>query len=168
MESEQIFQIPKCDYPESIIVKYGYWCSTFDINQKSLLKKFERSLFPERGIDFEEFRKSLMVASNYIKDYRGRAQNLEKFNYTFLTVGLLLTVCSCLALGVYALMIHMLIPIASYIILAIIINKVTSNYQNKYLRQGHLLLALVCRNENNRLYLKHRVEMRPGFLGKWI
>lgn len=30
------------------------------------------------------------------------------------------------------------------------------------------MLALVCRAENNRIYLKHQVEMRPGFLGKWI
>jgi hypothetical protein len=30
------------------------------------------------------------------------------------------------------------------------------------------MLALYCRAENNRFYLKHNVEMRPGFLGKWI
>ena len=85
-------------------------------------------MFPERGIDFEDFRKSLMVASNYIKDYRGRAQNLEKFNYTFLIVGLLLTVSICLALGAYSLLIDMLIPICSYVILGVIINKVTKMY----------------------------------------
>lgn len=30
------------------------------------------------------------------------------------------------------------------------------------------MLAVYCRHENNRMYLKHRAEMRPGFLGKWI
>jgi hypothetical protein len=30
------------------------------------------------------------------------------------------------------------------------------------------MLAVYCRAENNRLFLKRNVEMRPGFLGKWI
>lgn len=30
------------------------------------------------------------------------------------------------------------------------------------------MLAVYCRHENNRLYLKHKAELRPGFLGKWI
>lgn len=36
------------------------------------------------------------------------------------------------------------------------------------LRHSQFLLAVLCRAENNRLYLKHGVELRPGFLGKWI
>jgi len=30
------------------------------------------------------------------------------------------------------------------------------------------MLALFCRAENNRRYLKSNVEVRPGFLSKWI
>ena len=30
------------------------------------------------------------------------------------------------------------------------------------------MLGLVCRSENNRVFLKHNVEMRPGYLGKWV
>jgi hypothetical protein len=30
------------------------------------------------------------------------------------------------------------------------------------------MLALFCRAENNRFYLKNSAEVRPGFLGKWI
>ena len=30
------------------------------------------------------------------------------------------------------------------------------------------MLAVFCRAENNRLYLKNGIELRPGFLGKWI
>jgi hypothetical protein len=29
-------------------------------------------------------------------------------------------------------------------------------------------LAVICRAENNRYYLKRNVEMRPGYLAKWI
>jgi glycerol-3-phosphate acyltransferase PlsY len=36
------------------------------------------------------------------------------------------------------------------------------------LRQSHMLLSLFCRVENNRLYLKLGLEIRPGYLAKWI
>ena len=30
------------------------------------------------------------------------------------------------------------------------------------------MLGLYCRAENNRVFLRNRIEMRPGFLAKWI
>jgi hypothetical protein len=30
------------------------------------------------------------------------------------------------------------------------------------------VLAVVCRAENNRYYLRRGVEIRPGYLGRWI
>ena len=34
--------------------------------------------------------------------------------------------------------------------------------------QAQFLLAVFCRAENNNLYLKCQVELRPGYLAKWI
>lgn len=39
---------------------------------------------------------------------------------------------------------------------------------NKQIRISHFLLAVFCRAENNRHYLNLGLELRPGFLGKWI
>lgn len=39
---------------------------------------------------------------------------------------------------------------------------------NKALRSSHILLSLFCRAENNRKYLKLGLELRPGYLAKWI
>ena len=39
---------------------------------------------------------------------------------------------------------------------------------NRYLRISHFLLAIYCRAENNRFYLKRHVTLRPGYLAKWI
>lgn len=39
---------------------------------------------------------------------------------------------------------------------------------SRALRQSHLLLSLFCRVENNRMYLKLGLEIRPGYLAKWI
>jgi hypothetical protein len=30
------------------------------------------------------------------------------------------------------------------------------------------VLSVVCRAENNRYYLKRGVEVRPGYLGRWV
>ena len=49
-----------------------------------------------------------------------------------------------------------------------ILNKLAKYLANRYLKQGHFILALVCRCENNRVFLHHNVEMRPGYLGKFL
>ena len=33
---------------------------------------------------------------------------------------------------------------------------------------SQFLISVFCRAENNRLYLRKGVEVRPGFTGKWI
>jgi hypothetical protein len=30
------------------------------------------------------------------------------------------------------------------------------------------MLALICRCETNRVYMQNNIEMRPGFMGKWV
>jgi len=38
----------------------------------------------------------------------------------------------------------------------------------KDLRIAHIALSIYLRVENNRHYLRRGVELRPGFLGKWV
>jgi len=61
----------------------------------------------------------------------------------------------------------------AFVILMYIFVLITTVYFTKYaynkgLRQSHFLLAVFCRAENNRHYLNLGLELRPGFLGKWI
>ena len=39
---------------------------------------------------------------------------------------------------------------------------------NQVYRMAHFVLAVFCRVENNRLYLQHGIEIRPGFNAQWI
>lgn len=55
-----------------------------------------------------------------------------------------------------------------YFIMVPVVYKISKCFQDKYLRQAHFILAVVCRAENNRYYLKRGVECRPGYLGRWI
>ena len=61
-------------------------------------------------------------------------------------------------------MIIVVIYLLAFVILVTILK-----YRSSYpMRMSQFLLAVYCRAENNRLYLKKGVEIRPGFLGKWI
>lgn len=62
----------------------------------------------------------------------------------------------------------MVLWILLYFIFVPIVYKVSKCFQNKYLRQAHFVLAVVCRSENNRYYLSRGVELRPGYLARWL
>jgi len=54
--------------------------------------------------------------------------------------------------------------IALYLIVSMLM-KYKSSYQ---LRMSQFLLSVLCRAENNKIYLKNGIEVRPGFLASWI
>jgi hypothetical protein len=58
--------------------------------------------------------------------------------------------------------------IICYIITFFAVNYYFKKQSNYTLRMSQFLLAVLCRVENNRLYLKHGVEVRPGFNAEWI
>ena len=63
---------------------------------------------------------------------------------------------------------NMVLYVLLYFIFVPIIYKVSKCFQDKYLRQAHFVLAVVCRAENNRYYLTRGVEVRPGYLARWL
>lgn len=63
---------------------------------------------------------------------------------------------------------NMVLYILLYFIFVPIVYKVSKCFQCKYLRQAHFVLSVVCRAENNRYYLRRGVEVRPGYLARWI
>lgn len=87
---------------------------------------------------------------------------------SILISGLIASVIGAMVLGLASSWGFAILVIICYVIAGWIINKVSKHFSNKYLKQGHFILALICRCESNRLYLQHNIEMRPGFMGKWI
>lgn len=55
-----------------------------------------------------------------------------------------------------------------YIIAVFVANHYFNKRLSYYYRMGHFVLSVMCRAENNRLYLKHGIEMRPGYNGLWV
>ena len=62
----------------------------------------------------------------------------------------------------------MLLFIVLYLVSVPITWKVARCKHDRILRQSHFLLAVVCRAENNRYYLRRGIELRPGYLARWI
>jgi hypothetical protein len=58
--------------------------------------------------------------------------------------------------------------IAVYIIVAFLSIYFAKFLYSKALRQSSFLLSIFCRAENNRHYLNLGLELRPGYLAKWI
>jgi hypothetical protein len=89
-------------------------------------------------------------------------------NIFVLVAGLLATVIACLCVALLSKWGYCLVVVIIYVVMAAIVNKITKELSNKYLKQAQFMLAIVCRSENNRVFLFHNIEMRPGYLGKWI
>ena len=55
-----------------------------------------------------------------------------------------------------------------YFVILLIVNQILRKKSNYHIRMSQFLVAVLCRAENNKKYLKKGVEVRPGFLGGWI
>jgi hypothetical protein len=98
------------------------------------MKKFERSLFPERGVQFEDLEASLKKCSEYQKPFRAKANSIDKINMTILVIGLIAAVIGAMVLGLYSNWGYAILAIIIYVIFGWIVNKIAKYYTNKYLK----------------------------------
>ena len=165
-EAQQVFIPPKSDYPNTIVIKYGDYRPEFKI--KELSEKYKKSNLLSKEVDYLSFENTLNNASRYLQPYRAHVAKLEKINVSILVVCLLLSIALSMVGGILYSWVTSILVIVFFIIAMTIAYFLFKRFQNKYLRQAHFILALYCRSENNRFYLSKNVEMRPGFLAKWI
>ena len=105
-----------------------------------------------------------------MKPYRGKILMYDVIGYSTIIIGLLLIVLLGIATsnresGNWG---NMVLYILLYFIFVPIILKVSQCFKCKFLRKAHFVLSVVCRAENNRYYLKRDVEVRPGYLARWV
>ena len=105
-----------------------------------------------------------------MKDYRGALAKRNKITKlallgAFVVVVIIAIVVGMLDEGNYW---APLLIIVFYLICFMIVTTIMKYRSSYHMRISQFLLSVFCRAENNRLYLKHGVEMRPGFLAKWV
>jgi Zn-dependent protease with chaperone function len=133
-------------------------------------KRFEESSLPKKEVTYREFMNTINLASMMMKNYRGKILFYDMLGWGTILFGLLIIILlgigtSSSTSGNWG---NMVLYILLYFIIVPIIYKVSKCFQCKYLRQAHFVLGVVCRAENNRYYLKKGVEVRPGYLARWI
>ena len=165
-ESSQEFLIPKSDYKERVIVKYDEYRPRF--KTKSLFKKYEKASFKDRGIEYAVFDRTLYEAGHYLAPYRGKVSKLDLISTFFLSVGFIIAIGSSMAAGILDTWLLSLAIVVGFFVLAGIVHYSLKHRSNKLIRQAHFVLGVYCRSENNRFYLSKGIELRPGYLGKWI
>lgn len=133
-------------------------------------KRFADSKLPETSVTFREFNHTVNLCSLLMKPYRGKIQQFDYLAWGLIIFALILVIIigiatSSSANGNWG---SMILWILLYFIFVPIVYKTSKCFQNKYLRQAHFVLAVVCRSENNRYYLQRGVEIRPGYLARWV
>jgi len=163
-----VYLVPQDELPINIVIPYDNMKRGFSNNK--VFKVYDKCNLKEKNIPIEEITDTLKRASELIEPYRGF---LAKRNF-YIKLALGISGAVFLILAVMTGMLDqgnywgpMLIVILYLVIMMVVITafKYRSSYQ---MRMSQFLLSVFCRAENNRFYLKHGVEVRPGFTGKWI
>jgi hypothetical protein len=166
-ESQQVYYIPRNRNPDMVYVRYSMIFPKYYSRQPK--KRFDESNLPKRDINIREFVHTLNLASDVMKKYRGKIQTYDKIGYGIIALGALIIILLGVGTnsdgGNWG---NMVLYVLLYFIFVPIIYKVSKCFQCKYLRQAHFALAVVCRAENNRYYLTRGVEVRPGYLARWL
>lgn len=116
----------------------------------------------------QEFENTIKKADEYIKPFRSKVVNLNKCNIINILVSLIVCIIISMLVGMISHWAYSIIFIFVFFIYVFIQYKILKLKMNKPIRQTHFMLALFCRAENNRFYMKKHVELRPGYLGKWM
>lgn len=130
--------------------------------------KYLKSDYAQRGVSLEDIQQTIARATYYLLPYRGRVSQLDQYGLYINIAGLIACIALSTALGMQVHWALSLLFIILYFFMVYIVLKIVKLKQSKYMRQAHFMLAIFCRAENNRFYLRKKLELRPGFLGKWI
>ena len=167
-ESQQVYYIPHNKNPDLIYVRYSQIMPKY--YSRNPEKRYKSSNLGKKDVTFRDFNKTLNLCSLMMKNYRGKILLYDSIGYATVLVGLLIIILLGIATsnsesGNWG---NMVLYILLYFIFVPIVWKISQCFQCKFLRQAHFVLSVVCRAENNRYYLKRGVEMRPGYLARWV
>ena len=156
-----------CRPPRSLIIDYREW--SFQYDQTRLMTDYEQYLFNTKGITLNDLQETVDKATILVKPYLGFFAKMEKIKNVSLGIGFALFLCIAIAVGI----ITESYGYAALVIIVYILAAFGAFYgvrytSSKLFRNSQFLLAVFCRAENNRFYLHNGVELRPGYLGKWI
>jgi hypothetical protein len=149
--------------PTRLVVEYAECEPRF--NDKGC---YESSKLCDHGITQREFSESVTQANETLMPLRGLATRTEIYSILILGIGLLLVLTAGILLGYFVSYYITLAMCVVYIAFLVVFILCIRRRNSRLLVHSHVALALLVRCLNNRLYLRHKVLVRPGYLGKWL
>ena len=150
-----------------MIVPWDNWNACFNLFEARM--SYGDFSFDERNISCEEIEETIQQANSIVTDFRGvlsRRERLRTLVMSILLAGFIIwAIISGLTNDNY---VGALFIIIFYMIILYIVNQIVRYKSNYQLRMSNFLVAVLCRAENNKKYLKNGVEVRPGYLASWI
>ena len=163
-----MYYVPRNRNPELVYVRYSQFRPKYHSSDPK--DRFDSSALPRKEVTYRDFSHTINLCSLMMKNYRGKILMYDMIGYGTILVGLLIILL--LGIGTSGSKSgnwgNMVLYILLYFIFVPIVYKVSKCFQCKYLRQAHFVLGVVCRAENNRYYLRRGVEVRPGYLARWV
>lgn len=117
---------------------------------------------------FESFEQTIIECTDLMMTSRAIVTKYDMFNLINVCGGLFVFTILAVVVGFFSQWWLSFLFILIYLCLATQGYFYTKRKTNKHLRIAYLILALYCRAENNRTYLKKKIRLRPGYLAKWI
>jgi hypothetical protein len=175
VEAFQVVMRPPNSFPTFGVCKYNEFRAEF--NQPKFLKNFHKMGFIQQGISQEEVEDSLRMAGNAMQPFHGLMAKQQRIKYYVFAGAFLLFVIFAMLSGLIPALkkgkrngrwFWPLIIMVVYMVGIFVANHYFNKRMSYHYRMGHFVLSVLCRAENNRLYLKHGIEMRPGYNGLWV
>jgi len=129
---------------------------------------YKNSGFDDHSITEDEFTNSIKGAENVLLKFRGSVINSDMCFLIWFLISFVFILGGGMAMGALISYIITIIISSVYAVILIIVYFCLKRRNLKLLIYGHLALAIYCRCENNRLYLRKKILMRPGYMAKWI
>lgn len=153
---------------DSLFFVYKSWRRAFE--KRTPLQSYKNlNWLQEHNLHQNDLEDTIDRATQLLQPYRGWIGQVEIIKNIIVatTCTIAFTLAISLGVGLDSPLAGALIAIiyCAMVILAVYFMKFL---YSRRLRQANFLLAVFCRAENNRHYLKLNLELRPGFLGKWI
>jgi hypothetical protein len=176
-EAFQVVLAPVSKPPKFVVCKFNEYKTEF--KTLKLTESFHEFDFVRHGITQDEVMNTLKTASAALEPFHGVMSKKFKIKYLIVAVAFVVFLGLALLAGLVPTMNEdpnnkaarwfwplfiMIVFIIGFFVLSWYLNRQMSAYY----RMAHFVLAVFCRAENNRLYLKHGIEVRPGYNALWL
>ena len=166
-EAFQVYYVPETIPPVILFVPWDAWNGCYNLYEARI--KYGEFDFDEKNVTYEEIEETIQDATSIVTDFMGLVTKRERIKTLVMAILLAIFTLWAIILGLTKeSYVGALFIIIFYFVILIIVNQVMRRKSNYHIRMSQFLVAVLCRAENNKKYLKKGVEVRPGFQASWI